>query len=303
VLGALVRTILSQNTTDATSARAYASLRQEFGGGAGDDTADDPEGAFWERVRTTAPGKLETSIRVGGLADIKAARIRAILDTLVKEAKDKQAGVGAAAAATGAAAPRHHHHYPSLEHLRRVPDDEEVKRQLTRFNGVGPKSAACVLMFALGRSDFAVDTHVLSMSATAPLRWVPASASREGAYEHLNARVPAECKVALHVLMVEHGKRCPSCARGGRLATTKAEGGWLATERGRWAAEALASGEVRCPLAAAVARARSGGGGEETEGVVAAGGGVVVPKKEEEQLAWGGGLVPKKEEEEEEQAW
>jgi endonuclease III len=276
VLGALVRTILSQNTTDATSARAYASLRQAFyleagaegggggGGGSGGDQQEH-EGQFWERVRTAPPGKVEDSIRVGGLADIKAARIRAILDTLVEEAR----------AASSSS------HLPSLEHLRSIQDDDEARRQLTRFNGVGPKTAACVLMFALQRDDFAVDTHVLSMAATNPLRWVPAAASREAAYAHLNARVPKGCKVPLHVLMVEHGKRCPACARGGRLATTKTEGGWLATKKGRAAAEALATGAARCPLAAAVARVRGGEGGGAKMGV--GGGAAVVPKKEEEE--------------------
>jgi endonuclease-3 len=281
VLGALVRTILSQNTTDATSARAYAALRSEFAESDGNnDTAnndDDKERALWERVRTTPPGRLEAAIRVGGLADIKAARIRAILDTLVAEEEQaQQAAAGGGATKTKG---------PSLERLRSLSDDE-AKSQLVRFNGVGPKSAACVLMFALDRAEFAVDTHVLHLAQRPPLRWVPAAATREQAYQHLNARVPAECKVALHVLLVEHGKRCPACAKGGRLATMKsgAEGGWLGTQKGRAAAEGLASGEVRCPLARAVAAAAA----EVAKGVEVAD---VVKKEEEEAVA-----VVKKEE-------
>jgi len=298
VLGALVRTILSQNTTDATSARAYASLRREFAlspaeeaGGTGD-----AEQALWERARLAPRGRMEDSIRVGGLADIKAARIVAILDTLVSEEKQELEAAAAAAAAAGAAAAGAAPAPapaavvgPSLEHLRALPDDQ-AKAALVRHNGVGPKSASCVLAFALGRADFPVDTHVLLISARPPLRWLPPQATREQAYAHLNARVPGPCKVALHVLLVEHGKRCPACARGGRLATTAGKGeagGWLGTAAGRAAAEALASGTARCPLAGAVAAAAAAAEGAAAGEGPPAG----APKKEEGEDRGRGGAA------------
>lgn len=89
-----------------------------------------------------------------------------------------------------------------------------MKEELCRFNGVGPKTAACVLMFTLGRAEFPVDTHVWRISKQQG--WVPASATRETTYEHMNKRVPDALKYDLHCLLVEHGKRCYTCAKGGK---------------------------------------------------------------------------------------
>ena len=91
----------------------------------------------------------------------------------------------------------------SMEYMRSM-GDEEVKAELRRFKGVGAKTISCVLMFCLKRADFPVDTHVWKIAMA--LGWVPKSADRDQTYEHLNRRVPAEIKYALHVLLVEHGK-------------------------------------------------------------------------------------------------
>eukprot|EP00879_Flechtneria_rotunda_P011998 GHRR01012531.1.p1 GENE.GHRR01012531.1~~GHRR01012531.1.p1 ORF type:complete len:409 (+),score=103.16 GHRR01012531.1:906-2132(+) len=173
VLDSLVRTILSQNTTDITSQRAFQSLKTAF-----------PD---WELVRTAAAGTVEQAIKVGGLADIKAARIKAILNSLLEE-----------------------HGVLDLEYLRTLPV-EDIKQQLSRYKGVGPKTIACVLMFCLHRAEFPVDTHVWEISKQ--LGWVPATATREQTYEHLNQRVPDDIKYDLHVLMVEHGKKCLACGK------------------------------------------------------------------------------------------
>ncbi|KAL4430892.1 hypothetical protein ABPG75_006148 [Micractinium tetrahymenae] len=175
VLDSLVRTLLSQNTTDITSGRAFATLKQRF--------------PTWEAVRAAPAADVADAIRVGGLADMKAARIQAILDTLVAE--------------RGAC---------SLEHLRALPTPE-VKAELGRFKGVGKKTASCVLLFALEREDMAVDTHVWEI--TKALGWVPSNASRDQAYDHLNELVPEELRYDLHVLLVRHGKACPHCAKAG----------------------------------------------------------------------------------------
>lgn len=68
-------------------------------------------------------------------------------------------------------------------------------------------------MFAMERAEFPVDTHVWHI--TKKLGWVPATCSRESCYEHLNARVPDTFKFALHVLLVDHGKLCKACSKGG----------------------------------------------------------------------------------------
>jgi endonuclease-3 len=174
-----VRTILSQNTTDATSARAFAELKRRF--------------PTWPAVLQAPAASVADSIRVGGLADRKAAVVQAMLKAVKAETGDCE-----------------------LEHVRGW-ETENARAYLTAFNGVGPNTASCVLAFALGRPDFPVDTHVHRI-ATAVLGWAPKSATRDTAHVHLNGRVPDAVKVRLHVLLVEHGKRCPVCGGGG--------GGW-----------------------------------------------------------------------------
>jgi len=125
VLDALVRTILSQNTNNKNSSTAKHSLDQTFGLG------------NYEAVRTAPLEKVVEALRCGGLANVKGTRIKRILD----EVYEKYGKL-------------------SLDHLHGA-SDEEAKQCLMRFDGVGPKTAACVLLFCLRRESFAVDTHVV----------------------------------------------------------------------------------------------------------------------------------------------
>jgi len=86
--------------------------------------------------------------------------------------------------------------------------------ELLSFDGVGPKTASCVLLFCLQREDFAVDTHVQRI--TGLLGWHPAKSSREQTYHHLNKRIPDEFKYSLHIHFVHHGKVCDECKAGGK---------------------------------------------------------------------------------------
>jgi endonuclease-3 len=81
--------------------------------------------------------------------------------------------------------------------------------ELVSYDGVGPKTASCVLLFCLGRDSFAVDTHVFRLSRL--LGWVPPRADRVLAQAHLDQRVPNALKYGLHVLMVHHGRSCAGC--------------------------------------------------------------------------------------------
>ena len=166
VLDQLVATILSQNTTDALSWPAFLRLKAAF--------------PAWDAVRTAEVEAIAAPIRSAGLSAVKSARIKAILEQLH--------------AMRGEC---------SLEHLRDM-SDAEAKALLCGFKGVGPKTVACVLMFALRRHEFPVDAHVWKLARA--LGWVPDAASREATYAHLNARVPGAMKHELHVLLVEHGK-------------------------------------------------------------------------------------------------
>nr|CAB3467630.1 unnamed protein product [Digitaria exilis] len=209
VLDGLVTTLLSQNTTETISRRAFASLKDAF--------------PSWDQVVDEEGTRLEDAIRCGGLAATKAARIRAMLRG-VRERRGKIC----------------------LEYLRDLSVDE-VKRELSQFKGIGPKTVsltsfllfsvfsklillfkglvhamdrgevACVLMFYLQKDDFPVDTHVLRI--TKAMGWVPATASREKAYIHLNNKIPDDLKFDLNCLFVTHGKLCQTCAK--KMGTEK----------------------------------------------------------------------------------
>ena len=113
VLDSLIRTMLSQNTTDVLSGKAFATLKKTF--------------PTWEEVRLASQDQLAQAIQICGLGQIRAERIKTILDSLASS-----------------------EHGLSLEYLRDE-DDASVKRILTSFKGVGPKTASCVLIFSLGR--------------------------------------------------------------------------------------------------------------------------------------------------------
>src|SRR2546423_13945675 len=134
-LGGLIGTILSQHTSDINSERAYQQLVVTF--------------PTWEQVRDAPTNEVANAIRSGGLANIKAPRIQDALLTLTEQQQ-----------AQGGSKPLSDYLYEEL--TRRMP--EEAWRYLRSIPGVGPKTAACVLMFNMGRSIMPVDTHVFRVS-------------------------------------------------------------------------------------------------------------------------------------------
>ncbi|KAG9253022.1 base excision DNA repair protein [Emericellopsis atlantica] len=182
VLDALVRTILSQNTSDKNSSRAKRSMDQVYGGS-----------DKWEAIVEGGQSKLQKAIESGGLSVVKSKVILSLLEQVHAQ-----------------------HGQYSLDHLFDEEDDEECMRQMLSYKGIGPKTASCVLLFCLGRSNFAVDTHVHRL--TGLIGWRPPNASREQTYAHLDARIPDDEKYPLHILLIAHGKKCPECKAGGRAA-------------------------------------------------------------------------------------
>ncbi|KAI1471802.1 DNA glycosylase [Daldinia caldariorum] len=191
VLDALVRTVLSQNTSNSNSARAKLDMDAEYGGSDSEER--------WGAIASGGAARLEKAIARGGLGGVKS---RVIVDILnqVKLRYGKY----------------------SLDHLLEIglearggdDDDERAMRELLSFRGVGPKTASCVLLFCVGRASFAVDTHVHRL--TGMMGWRPGSASRDEAFSHLDARVPDPLKYGLHVLLIEHGRTCAECKAGGK---------------------------------------------------------------------------------------
>lgn len=174
-VGALVATILSQSTTDVNSARAYRRLREEI--------------PTWNEAADCDVARVEAAIRVAGLSRQKAPRIQAILQQIRAERGRID-----------------------LSYLRRM-TPEQATAELTRFDGVGPKTAACVLMFACRMGVFPVDTHVHRICTR--LGWTAEGMTAGATQAAVEPRIPPDKRYAMHVLMIEHGKR--TCvARGPR---------------------------------------------------------------------------------------
>jgi endonuclease-3 len=179
-LGGLVGTILSQHTSDVNSERAYAQLVAAF--------------PSWEAVRDAPVEQVAEVIRVGGLANLKAQRIQEVLRVLTNRLNG---------------APL------SLHFLADLPL-AEAREYLRSLPGVGPKTAACVLLFSLGRPAFPVDTHVLRTSKRIGL--IGARVSADQAHTIFDNIVPGEWAYPLHVSLIRHGRRVchaqrPACER------------------------------------------------------------------------------------------
>ena len=121
-LDVLIATMLSQNTTDKTSYRAFQNLKNDFSG--------------WNDVMNAPLSKIKDAIRVCGLTNQKAKSIKKFLNEINKK-----------------------HKKLNLNYIKKM-NDEEIYKELLQYNGVGVKTVSCVLAFALGRDVFPVDTHV-----------------------------------------------------------------------------------------------------------------------------------------------
>lgn len=176
ILDELVATVLSQHTSDVNSERAFAQLKRRF--------------PAWEQVADAPVDEVAEAIRAGGIANQKARRIQQILAAI----EEREGGLDV-----------------SGLHDR---DDAAVEDYLRTLPGVGPKTAACVLVFSMGRAAFPIDTHVHRIVLR--LGWLPATATADQAHRVLAPLVPPEIRYDLHVAMITHGRtvcraRQPSC--------------------------------------------------------------------------------------------
>lgn len=120
-LEVLIGTVLSQNTNDKNSYKAFINLKENY--------------TSWEEVRNLSLRALEKEIKAAGLANQKAKTIKRIL-----EFADERGEY-------------------SMEFLGEM-DQKEALELMTSFDGVGVKTASCVLLFSLKRNVCPVDTHV-----------------------------------------------------------------------------------------------------------------------------------------------
>lgn len=162
----LILTVLSQNTNDVNRDRAFAAMRRAY-----------PD---WGDVAAAGPRKIARAIQAGGLANIKSKRIIKIL----RQIESRSAGY-------------------SLAFLNDLPDSE-IWRYLSAFEGVGPKTASCVMMFALGRGTMPVDTHVHRVGRRLGL--IPEDYSAEQAHEWFKEISLPVDYYQLHLNMISHGR-------------------------------------------------------------------------------------------------
>jgi len=180
ILDTVVGTILSQNTTNTNSHRAFRQLIEQF--------------RTWDAVRTAKPALVEASIKCGGLAPKKTKWIQKVLRTVHQE--------------TGKT---------SMEYLRAF-SKNAVHADLERFEGIGKKTSAIINLFDVGHPDMAVDTHVFRYALQ--LGWVPSEEERDAhnkrfphqhwrkvtrdtVYEHLDNMFPDNLKYSMHLILTD----------------------------------------------------------------------------------------------------
>ncbi len=163
----LVMTILSQNTSDTNSHRAFAKLKLSF--------------RDYEELLGAPEKEIAGKIREGGLAEIKAQRIKSAL----RKIKEDEGSV-------------------SLRFLEDL-EKEKAAAYLMSLPGVGPKTTSVILLFAFGMPFMPVDTHVHRVSRRLGL--VPEDASVNRAQAVLEAITPPEKYLSLHLNLIRHGRR------------------------------------------------------------------------------------------------
>ncbi|KNG50214.1 base excision dna repair protein [Stemphylium lycopersici] len=243
VLDALIRTRLSAATSNTNSSRAFAGLVAKFGvleEGIGKGSVD------WNKVRQADQKEIFEAIKSGGLADVKSKDIKKILQMVWEENQARReellSSSDRAPGSTNEGEGEKHseiekadQNIVSLDHLHLLSNDDAFNA-LTKYPGIGPKTASCVLLFCLQRPSFAVDTHVFRLCKW--LGWVPppgdpaglapgakgtfAGPTRNSTYAHCEVRIPDHLKYTLHYLLIKHGKTCPRC----RAITGESSEGW-----------------------------------------------------------------------------
>jgi endonuclease III len=178
-LDCLIETILSQSTSNTNSHRAYANLKARF--------------PTWEQARRARPSSIESAIRAGGLARQKSTRIKNLLNEIYQRRGSLD-----------------------LSFLRVIPLDEAV-RFLLSFKGVGPKTAACTLLFACNRPAFPIDVHIFRIARRLGL--LPEKCSDEQAHQIMARTIPVSRYYEAHINLIKHGRqicrpskpRCEDC--------------------------------------------------------------------------------------------
>ncbi len=178
-VGLLVKTILSQNTSDITSFRAFDNLKKRF--------------KSWESLRKADVSAIRREIKTAGLSNIKAPRIKYALNEIIRRRGSLE-----------------------LDFLKRL-DTQAGYEFLRSIKGVGPKTAAIVLLFGFDKPVMPVDTHIFRV--TKRLGFIGVKMTPEKAQEYLTSATPGDAIKEFHVHLIVHGRqvctargpKCPVC--------------------------------------------------------------------------------------------
>ena len=180
ILGTLVRTLLAQATTRENRERAFTQLLSDFSGD-------------WKSVAEADVARVEAAIRVGGLAKRKAPRIQTILSTV-----NDVFGCY------------------SLEPLNDW-EVEDARTFLEKLPGVGPKTAAFTLMWAVGADTIALNTDLFRVLRR---MGILARESDKKAHRLIQTFTPPGKSYQAHMALITHGRTicltktplCESCS-------------------------------------------------------------------------------------------
>lgn len=175
-LDTIIGTILSQNTNDSNSYKAYRNLKDNF--------------KNWDQLAILKPAQIEKYIKVAGLCKQKSKAIYGVLQSL----KKKQKRI-------------------SLNHIKRN-TDEQILEELTSYNGVGVKTASCVLLFSLDRNICPVDTHI---HRTLNRIGIVRTNNPEKTFNEILNKIPAGVAHSFHTNLIRLGREfckpaVPNCS-------------------------------------------------------------------------------------------
>lgn len=179
-LDGLILTVLSQNTNDRNRDKAFVNLKRAF-----------PK---WEMLIEAPQEQIVQVIKVAGIANVKSERIKVILENVIDSFGEC-----------------------SLKKMHKM-DKKTITDYLGSLPGVGPKTAACVLVFELNIPAFPVDTHVNRFCKR--MGWVQGSSPPAVTQDIMEEAVPEERKLGAHLNIIMHGRRIcsarnPQCGKCG----------------------------------------------------------------------------------------
>jgi endonuclease-3 len=163
----MVTTVLSQNTADKNTARAFEALSKRF-----EITP--------EALAKAELGDIENAIKVSGLYKSKAKTIRQAAITVLEK------------------------YHGTLKPILSL-SLEEARKTLIQFPGVGPKTADVILLFSASQPTIPIDTHVNRVAKR--LEFAPANGDYETVRESLQALYTPSQYLSVHLLLIAHGRR------------------------------------------------------------------------------------------------